>query len=210
MTEAVRVRHINTEPPIPTHCRYLLYDPILFPWSRIGQTVMDIERENFKEKAETEEKFVGIFADPASVIGLITDTSLDDQVVGMSVVIPAVTEYSFPDWQFPERLHESPVDLRRVRYVHVTQLRKTHQGKKLVGGLNRLVLGKVMETDALHLERDAATEEGYATKLVAAYAHLIEESYVHPSKFGEQMFIRQRLRAIGMVQAPINGAPYTP
>ncbi len=203
MTEAVRVRQINAEPPIPTRCRYQQYDPIVFPWSRIGDAVMGIERENFKDKAEPEEKFGGIFADPESIIGLITDTFLDNKVVGMSVVIPAVTEYSFPDWQFPERLHESPVDLRRVRYVHVTQLAKSHQGHKLVGDLNRLVLGKVLETDALHLERDAATEDGYATKLLAAYTHQIEESYVHPSKFGEQMFIRQRLRAIGMQPVPI-------
>lgn len=203
MTEAVRVRHINTEPPISTRCRHQLYDPISFPWSRIGETVMEIEQENFKEKAETEEKFAGIFADSESIIGLITDTFLGEKVVGMSVVVPAVTEYSFPDWEFPHRLNESSVDLRRAWYVHVTQLAKSHQGHKLVGDLNKLVLGKILETDALHLERDAATEEGYATKLLAAYAHQIEESYVHPSKFGEQMFIRQRLRAIGLQPVPI-------
>ena len=203
MTEAVRVRQINTEPPIPTRCLYQQYDPILFPWSRIGNAVMGIEQENFKEKAESEAKLAGIFADPESIIGLITDTFLGERVVGMSVVVRAKKEYSFEDWEFPERLQNSPIDLDTAWYVHVTQLAKTHQGYKMVGDLNRLVLGKVLETDAVHLLRDAATEEGYATKLLAAYAHQIEESYVHPSKFGEQMFIRQRLRAIGLQPVPI-------
>lgn len=198
MTEAIKSRTVNSEPqdPITERCIVQFYDPLFFPWETISDAVMAMERYNFPKHPEPVEKLRGIFADPKSSIGVVLDPDAENPLVGFSVILPAETEYSFPDWQFPERLTEPAIDLSKAAYVHVTQLAGDHQGHKLVTKLNPMMMQWLLTTEYDYLERDAATENDYAAKLVAAYEDQIIKQFIHPSKFGEQMFLRQHLRPL--------------
>jgi hypothetical protein len=184
------------------------YNAQLTPWESISQRVMEIEITNFPNQPDPEETLKKNFFNPDNVICTVTDPKTM-QIAGYTIVVPAESEYreqTSPDKKslYPARLERPDINLQITAFVNDTAFLKEYQGYGFVKNLNELVTKQLWYLGFRFLERDAAINEGYAGKLLRAYADQIIFHENHDSVHGPQEFIRMRLQDPATTSAGIS------
>ena len=183
--------HMVENPSKANRCETSLYDPVRFPWHSIREAVMTAERINFPQLPETEETLFGLFFHPESIVGIVTDPYLGlNRLAGFSLVVPEEVEYSLPHTEFGDRLKDADPD---TGYVHCTQFLPEFQNMGLVVKLHDEVIKEAAKIYDF-LVRDAKKAKKYADNLLTAYGDDVIEHFPHPSIYGEQEYIRIRLK----------------
>jgi ribosomal protein S18 acetylase RimI-like enzyme len=144
-------------------------------WNTIKRRIRDIELECFgQQHAFSDDELRAAFNGRESLAVLLWDLPLagDGVLVG----------YTQADRR-----------ARRTYYIANTAIAKSHQGRGLVRLLMQRLYADVRAAGAQFIERDAATTNGYADKIVRFHAADVLETFDHDSPYGPQRFIRMRV-----------------
>lgn len=145
-------------------------------WPEVKRAVVAIERACFARGAYTERQLEEDFTKRCNVAVVLT---LHEMLVGYTVAQPKVRWFM---WRAPVAWDTA--------YVMNTAVVPEWQGQGLVAMLGAALDDELRRRGYRFVERDAAVENGYADKLMRAYAGRVLARRDHASKYGPQRFMR--------------------
>lgn len=145
------------------------------PWASIKSEIMKIEQAAFGDKSDSEEMMEKCFTNPKIVAVFLRDAKTE-QMVGYS--------YAIPDPQAKSK---------KVALVDSTAILPSHQGKGLVGGMNKLLENELIKRGYRYITERANVANGYADKIEKVYADRLMEKYDVDSIYGKQRYFKIKL-----------------
>lgn len=167
----------------------VLYDPQQAPWSEISEDILGIESANFGDQAFDEESLEDAMTFPGSTAVLLRSDRGSGRVVGYTYAVPADLVYEANQ----EILDTGRVSRPNTAYIVNTGIHPDFQKQHLLGPMMSLLESALMKRGFTHVERDSSVNHNFADNIARHYGEQVEESHLHDSEYGQQMYFRIRL-----------------
>jgi GNAT superfamily N-acetyltransferase len=156
-----------------------VYDKNIYPWNKIRTSILQMEQDEFKEKAFSEEDLQNGFTTEENTAVLLFDDDTQSIIGFTYAVVGSV-------------LYNNTLD-KKTAYVEDTIIEKKYRGKKLIGIMMKKLEEELTGKGFKFLERDALEKNNYAANIRKHYGSRIKHEFSHDSIYGPQVFFRIKL-----------------